>query len=47
MKNILISFLILFSFMISCKGQDKDGKKQEKANTYYAKYEGEYSNREK
>lgn len=47
MKNILISFLILFSFMISCKGQDKDGKKQEKAITYYAKCEGEYSNGEK
>lgn len=46
MKNIIISFLILFSFVISCKGQDKETKKQEKETTYHAKCQGEYSNGE-
>lgn len=47
MKNLIRSFSILFLCLISCKGQDKDEKKQIQAKTYTAKCYGEYSTGEK
>lgn len=47
MKNILISFSILFSFIISCKRQDKEEKKKIEIAIYVAKCKGEYSTKEK
>ncbi|MBD3907159.1 hypothetical protein [Chryseobacterium muglaense] len=49
MKNILIYFTILFLFIVSCKGQDKDVKinDNQKAEIYSAKCQNEYSTGEK
>ncbi|MDV3776723.1 hypothetical protein CMU25_12245 [Elizabethkingia anophelis] len=46
MKNIIILYL-LFSVILSCKGQDKNENKKTKVTTYYAKCEGQYSTGEK
>lgn len=47
MKNTVIIFSIIFSFIISCKGQDKDEKKRIEAKVYVANCKGEYSTKEK
>lgn len=49
MKNILIHFTILFLFIVSCKGQDKDVKITDNLNAkiYSAKCQNEYSTGEK
>ncbi|SIS56512.1 hypothetical protein SAMN05421786_101238 [Chryseobacterium ureilyticum] len=46
MRNIIILSL-LFSVILSCKGQDKDENKKTQVTTYFAKCEGQYSTGEK
>lgn len=49
MKNTLMHFTILFLFILSCKGQDKDVKVYDKQEIeiYLAKCQNEYSTGEK
>lgn len=49
MKNTLIHFTVLFLFILSCKGQDKDVKVNDKQGVeiYLAKCQNEYSTGEK
>jgi len=46
MKNTII-LSILFSFVISCKGQDKNEKKKTESKVYMGNCKGEYSTKEK
>ncbi|WP_347218305.1 hypothetical protein [Chryseobacterium sp.] len=46
MRNITVLYL-LFSVILSCKGQDKGENKKTKVTTYLAKCEGQYSTGEK
>lgn len=46
MRNIIVLYL-LFSIILSCKGQDKNEDKKIKITTYPAKCKGQYSTGEK
>ncbi|WP_223607266.1 hypothetical protein [Chryseobacterium sp. OSA05B] len=47
MKNIISFILCSFTLFYSCKGQDKEEKKQLKAPVYFVNCKGEYSTGEK